>query len=381
MIPTNQPTPEFKIGVLGPSRVGKTSLIASILADSSRFLGGTKVTLKPRTTDTEIRIMNRREDLDGAVLAGHFDHVALAGTQEATRFDLALETGASGAGLRLTLLDFPGGWLKAANRPPEQEEEWQKCREFMAESSVLLIPIDATVLMEASTPRHRRALPATLNTAEVQSVAEDWATERLMRPDEPALVILVPVKCESYFADNGGTVAAGQVLLETVQQVYGSVLDVIRANDPNAKILYCPVDTLGCVELRSAEWEPAPKAPGGLSFEARFSIRKPAKISVRGAEDVLIAICQLLTSARRETEQEEVIRRQELALNAEVLARQPEGFLRSIWLWANGTTAARRDDADDKSRLAEISRRRALLLAEAVDTLARRTYSDRVRRF
>ncbi|MGH1551561.1 hypothetical protein ACRAWF_03290 [Streptomyces sp. L7] len=45
MIPTNHSTPEFKIGVLGPSRVGKTSLIASILADSSRFLGGTKVTL------------------------------------------------------------------------------------------------------------------------------------------------------------------------------------------------------------------------------------------------------------------------------------------------------------------------------------------------
>lgn len=380
MSPVDRSAPEFKIGVLGPSRVGKTSLIASVLADSSRFLGGTKVTLKPRSTDTEIRIMNRREELDGAVLAGQFDHVALSGTQEPAYFDLVLETGASGAGLGLTLLDFPGGWLKAANRRPDQEEDWQKCREFMAESSVLLIPIDATVLMEASTPRHRRALPATLNTAEVQSVAEDWATERLMRPDEPALVILVPVKCESYFADNGGTVAAGQVLLETVQQVYTNVLDVIRANDPNAQILYCPVDTLGCVELRGAEWEPEPKTPGGLRFEARFSIRKPAKISVRGAEDVLIAICRLLTSARRETEQEQVVHLQDLALRAEALARQPEGFLRSIWLWANGTMAARRDDATRKTRAAGISRQRALLLAEAVDTLARRQYSDRVRR-
>ncbi|MFD7815628.1 hypothetical protein ACFV6E_22250 [Streptomyces sp. NPDC059785] len=381
MSPTGLSAPEFKIGVLGPSRVGKTSLIASILADSSRILSGTGVTLRPRGKPTEIRIMNRRTELDGAVLSGRFNAGALAGNKDAVRFDLALEIGASSAGIRLSLLDFPGGWLKATTRPDEQEEEWLRCRTFMAESSVLLIPIDATVLMEASSSRHRRAVPAILTTPEVQAVAEEWAKERTMRPEEPALVILTPVKCESYFADNGGTVAAGQILLDTVQQVYANVLDDVRANAPEAQILYCPVDTLGCVELLNAEWEASPGTPGGFDFKAKFGTRKPTRISVHGAEDVLIAVCRLLTSARREAEREELIDLQGRALRAEALARQKEGFVRSVWLWANGTVAARRLDASEKSRAAEISRQRTLLLAEAVDTLANRGFSDRVRTF
>lgn len=371
--------PEFKIGIVGPTRVGKTSLIASILADSPRILGGTPVTLKPRGAATERRVMNRRADLDGAVLSGKFNARALVGTTEPAYFQLALETGASGAGLRLTLLDFPGSWLRADIRPADQDVDWQKCRAFIAESSVLLIPIDASVLMEAAGPRHRRAVPAILTTPEVQAVAEEWATERLLRPDEPALAILVPVKCESYFAEDGGMIPASHALLDTVQQVYESTLDVIRSNAPRARILYCPVDTLGCVELLSADWEPSPADLGGYKFEARFGIRRPAKIKVRGAEDVLIAMCQQLTEARQKAEEAETAGLWDLAEKADALTRQKEGFLRNIWLWANGTKAARRDDAGKKRTAAEQSRQRALLLADTVDKLARRKFSERAR--
>ncbi|MGI5404408.1 hypothetical protein ACQEVG_34145 [Streptomyces sp. CA-135486] len=370
--------PIFKIGVLGPTRVGKTSLIASILADSPRILRGTPVTLKPRGSATEKRIMRRRAELDGAVLAGNFSPGALSGTQSPVYFDLALEAGISGAGIQLSILDFPGGWLSAETRPSDVENAWQECRSFMAQSSVLLIPVDASVLMEAVETRHRRLLPGILTTPEVEALTEEWAKERIMRPDEPALMVFVPVKCETYFADNGGTRNDAQLLLDSVLELYRQAAEMVWLNAPHAQILYCPVDTLGCVDLITADWEPSTD-PGGFTFKADFGIRKPGRISVRGAEDVLISVCRILATARQQAEELEAQEHRTTAAAAEALYRQREGFFRSIRLWANGTRSARREDAKEKSAVAERTRIRALQLADVVDQLASRPFSSRVR--
>ena len=60
----------FRIGLVGPSRVGKTSLITALLRDSQRLLQGTPVSMRALGTATEKRIAQHRRELDGSLLAG-----------------------------------------------------------------------------------------------------------------------------------------------------------------------------------------------------------------------------------------------------------------------------------------------------------------------
>ena len=152
----------FRIGLVGPSRVGKTSLITALLRDSQRLLQGTPVSLRPRGTATEKRIAQHRRELDGSLLAGEFTPGALRGTEEPFRFQLLLDSGVRGAGIRLELLDYPGGWLDPATRPHDRDRDWQACQRFLQQCSVLLVPVDAANARVARVVRARDALVTTM---------------------------------------------------------------------------------------------------------------------------------------------------------------------------------------------------------------------------
>ncbi|MGW3244792.1 hypothetical protein [Streptomyces sp. NPDC001070] len=369
----------FGIGVVGPSRVGKTSLIVSIIADAPRVLAGMPASLRARDTWTEDAVMRRRNELDGAVRAGSFQRQALRGTEREAYYKLALDSGIAGVAVQLTLLDFPGRWLSPGGEVGRPEDTWRECREFMAQSTVLLVPIDATVLMCATEAEHQRAIPGLLKIAQVEAVAEEWATERKYAEEEPALLLLVPMKCESYFTDNGGSEDRSDELFETVAKTYSRVRDVVRMNAPHAQILYCPLDTLGCVELAgNGDWVPDSE-DGGLQLEAEFRVRPPAGISVVGAEDILIAVCRNLAEARRAVEQGLAEEAEEARDEAEEVARARHGFLESIRRWADGTRSqVRTNQAVTAARAARIQRKLEHF-EHMVDQLAVRPAGPRVR--
>ena len=164
----------FRIGLVGPSRVGKTSLITALLRDSQRLLQGTPVSMRPLGTATEKRIAQHRRELDGSLLAGEFTPGALRGTEEPFTFQLLLDSGVRGAGIRLELLDYPGGWLDPATRPHDRDTDWQACQRFLQQCSVLLVPVDAAVLMEPTSAAQLRAVPSILTTPEVGEVVRQW---------------------------------------------------------------------------------------------------------------------------------------------------------------------------------------------------------------
>jgi hypothetical protein len=292
----------FGIGVVGPSRVGKTSLIVSLIEDAPRILAGKTAVLRVHDQHTAGAVDRRLNELRGAVRAGSFRKQALRSTERMAYYKLALETGIAGIAVYLNVLDFPGGWLSPDPGAPRPEEKWQECREFISRSTVLLVPVDSTVVMSATDPEHERMVPELLKIAQVEQVAESWATARGADPGQPALLLLVPMKCESYFSDNGGSHDESGLLFKKLEKTYGRALDLVRANAPHAQILYCPLDTLGCVELSGAEhWVPD---GDGLQLSAEFVVRPPGEISVRGAEEILIAVCQNLAAARLAGQQE-----------------------------------------------------------------------------
>lgn len=371
----------YKIGMVGPSRVGKTSLITALLRDGQRLLEGTPVSMRAIGTPTQKRLNQHRRDLDGALLAGEFDAGALGGSQEQFTFQLLLDPGVPGAGIELQLLDYPGGWLDPDNRPPGAEAQWEECERFLEQCSVLVVPVDAAVLMEATATSHLRAVPTILAIPQVTDVVRLWLKRRNERPDEPALLLLCPVKCESYFADNGGRRDLSATLLQWVRKVYQQVIEAVpnEAREVRSiRTVYCPVDTIGCVEIVRAEWLPEPDRPGALNFLAHYGVRPPGVQSILGTEDVMVALCRQLVGARQKVEQREADQVQDRAAAAQTFADRDEGFFRNVWFLINGERRLRQDAARSHQQDALQAAERVKALTTIVDDLAHRLHGDRV---
>ncbi|MFC9331366.1 hypothetical protein [Kitasatospora sp. NPDC057015] len=371
--------PVFRIGMLGPSRVGKTSLVVSLLTDSERLLGGTPVVLRAADSSTRARLRLRRQELDGGLLAKKFDTAVMPGSENLTYFELDLKPGQATNGIRFSLLDFPGTWMsERERRGPEEIRQWDECREFLVESNILIIPIDATVLMEAEQAAHWQSVPAVLETLAVQEIAESWAGYRNLAREEPALVVLAPVKCESYFADNGGYRDDSQLLRERVLDVYARVVELVRLNAPHAQIRYCPVDTLGCVELVKVEWEPSTDDPGVQRPRGTFAVRGKGRISIAGADDILGAVCSLLVEAQRKVATGMAADHIASAQGMEVRGRElKRGFFRHILNTLNGNIRANELERGGELGKARAFRAQAQQLQDALEMIAGRASSGR----
>lgn len=374
---------DFKIGIVGPTRVGKTSLIASILKDAQRLLEGTPVKIGPYGTKTERRIAQHHKELEGSLRSGEFHPGAVSGTEEPFTFELLLDPGVEATGIRLNLLDYPGGWIDASRRPAERENEWKACKRWMTESTVLIVPVESAILMEPTSAPQRKAVPSILNTYEVAQVTREWAKERASRPHEPALILVCPVKCESYFADNGGLRDSAGELFNAVRDYYHEVFQAVRAEAPQVKVLYSPVDTIGCVEIIRATWREEKRdeknEPGSFVFSADYRVRRPGRQSVKGADAVLVSLCRHLVEAKKRAESAIADDKESEAAAAKRFAEKDEGFLGNFWLWASRGRKRRKETAEARQTEATAQRRIVESLEETIVRLASRDFGPRVR--
>jgi hypothetical protein len=371
------PEVTFKIGLVGPTRIGKTSLITALLAESRTLLAGSGVTMHTVGVATEAKIASNRKELDGDLLAGEFQSKSLKGTVEPFTFHLKLDPGVSGSEINIDLLDFPGGWLVADERPAQYAQDWDQCLTFIKESTVLLVPVDAALLMEASLAKQRHALPRLLTTYEVEEVARDWAIERNRKPYEPALVVFCPVKCESYFADNGGRRDRSVQLLQRFKETYAEVITAINSEAPKASLIYAPIDTIGCVELIDATW-PLAEGSQDHAFHADYRVRRPAKISRKGVDDVMRALCKHLVDSKRVVSAAEGQVLSSQADQAWRYAERREGFFRDLWFLLNGERLSRQRDAEAASEKSQEAWERVAALEAVLNKIASAQYGQRV---
>lgn len=331
---------EFRVAIVGPRRVGKTSLITALLSESQKLLAGTPVSIAPVGT-TEARIAQHKNDLRGALLAGEFHPGALGGTQAPFTFTLAMTVNKTG--IVWAILDYPGGWLDSRTRGSENEGEWERCRRWIADSPVLLLPVDASVLMEATLRREKVTAQHLLQIGQTEELAREWAKGRAVAK-QPGLMILAPVKCESYFNDNGGLIDNKEDLFRRVVQSYKPVIDAVRqemAGTMGLSIQYHPVDTFGCVELQSAEWRPVEGSGDAapLLFSATYIVRPPGEPTPKGAGGILISICRQIVEAQ---------------------SSKNRGFLAELWAWLTGSKRRLRQAVEDLSK-AELGARVRML--------------------
>jgi hypothetical protein len=302
MVVDNQATDiKYKIGIIGPTRVGKTSMISAMLEQGQTLLAGTNVSLQP-VGETKARMNRYLNDLNGSLMAGEFNPGGMSGTREAFTIELAMSVGNSK--LTWAILDYPGGWIDEESRPLNRENEWNYCQTWINESIVLLVPIDAAVVMESCTKTEFQAAYSTLQISQAAAVAREWAKGRIHK-GEPGLLILVPVKCETYFGDNGGQKDKSEELFDRIKQFYQYLLDAVEqeikaaANPPKILIQYHPIDTIGCVAIKTTKWL---TEDDGLRFEADYLVRPPRKRCPKGADGLLITICRQIANTDKNKE-------------------------------------------------------------------------------
>jgi hypothetical protein len=356
----------FRISLLGPSGVGKTSLVTAMLAESQKILAGSGAAMRPVGRRTSDAIARNQFQLEEYLLAGEFtaDRFRLQGTREAFIFTLGFDLRAPGSGISIDLLDFPGGWLSARRTRADYGPLWREARDFIVGSTILLMPVDATMLMEASTSEQRDAVRRLLAIEDMTEIAREWATARRERSAEPALAVFCPLKCESYFSDNGGISDRSTLLRTKVEEVYRDVISAIEAKAPEAAILYAPIDTLGCVELVGADW--ISDDLSGLDLQARYRVRgSHPKISRVGAGDLVRVLCSNLAQGVEALEKS----------GREVPSERTGGFFRMVWLMLRGERGARRQGAEATGSPAP----RASSLGDVVTEIASSPYGPRVR--
>lgn len=279
----------FKIALSGPSRVGKTSLVTTFLAQAQSLLAETPVSITPEDGPTEKRLNDNRDDLKACLFSpGEFNVASLGGTQNKTIYKLVMKVGKSR--IRFDLLDFPGGWLNPEERS-QVKSDWEFCEDWMAKSAVLLIPIEATLVMEAmSYQREIRKTVRNLQISKVETMARTWAKRRA-EAGEPGLVIFAPVKCETYFPDNDGFQDKSGALYDRAMSgsLYGGVRRAIEEEmDSCSNLLgveYHPVGTLGCVDFCTGKYKED-------DFHATYERRSNAEWNPYGADGILISLAK-----------------------------------------------------------------------------------------
>ncbi len=365
---SQQTSLDFKIGIIGPSRVGKTSLIATMLRDAQRMLEGSPTRIEADDSATQAKIDEHDNELQGAIRSGRFRNQAVRGTEDPFEFKLRLEPGNGAASVRFEVLDFPGAWV--TSQLAEHVARWKECQAWIESSRVMLVPIDATLLMETQTDEHDQALDKLLTVAQVKKVVRMWAKGRNQHAAEPATLLLCPVKCETYFADNGGLRNASRRLLERVRQVYATVITTVKGEAPHVQIAYAPIDTLGCAELISAEWEEDSRTPGDFIFSTMFRVIKPGELRSKGADSLMAMLCAEALSLAGERARALAEATRGGADAAAERAERSEGFLHDIWNRFNGETKRRQEHAQQLYAELQAQLRQVEALQKALQAMA-----------
>lgn len=370
-------TPTYQIGLLGPSRIGKTSLMSTLLADGRVALTGTRVDLTVQDPPTRRRLQQHVNQVRASFEVGEFNPQSLKGNSDSFlyRMRLSLPTDDAQA-MDIEVMDYPGGWLF------EEHKQAIAVERFLEASSVLLVPVDATVVMEAVTRDQVYTARELLAVEEVADRVRRWAKGRARHRLEPAMLVLVPVKCESYLADSGAARDRSEELASRCHKWYEVLADCARREAPDAplSIWYCPVDTMGCVELLSGEWTaPSDESPGG--FTTHFGVRPPGEHRTRGMDDVLTLLFRHWITAAEHLAGADAEDAARGAAEAAARAGEDKGLLGNIWLALTGERSRRRDASESAETEAGVSEKRHGAISEVLADLGRRPTSDRLRQW
>lgn len=244
---------DINITMLGPSRVGKTSLLASLYHKIPDVIEGTNLSLNPDLQTTKV-LEDSLEKLTNLANYREFTtNDGIAGDDVKKSFYFNLGLAGKKPALRLHFQDYPGGWIQKL----ENSDELQQVKKFIKDSQAILIPIDSPALFE----RNEKECNEVNQISTVSFLIEEIFNEYLQNDDSPRLIILVPLKCEKYMRSN----IYSEQIQNKVKDRYKKLLTYIKQPDLANRIavVITPVQTVGNVifsfinrENNSSQYDP-----------------------------------------------------------------------------------------------------------------------------
>ncbi|MDR2440687.1 MAG: 50S ribosome-binding GTPase [Planctomycetaceae bacterium] len=228
--------PILKITMVGPSRVGKTSLLAAMYKELERELSELGATFVPDAR-TQPVITQRRTELQ-TLGSGHnldvSNIVSIQGTQDKREYDFILSVKLENSRtekLEVRFIDMPGGWYKGNQRADTE----------LAESNVSIWVVDATALMEqpeeeTDIGRYHTIIndPETIYNA-YQRAFEDKHTDHL--------IVMCLVRAESYVRED-----RQYEMYKRLEKSYVPLLRQLKRQTPTLNTVEaCYVETVGSV--------------------------------------------------------------------------------------------------------------------------------------
>ena len=262
-----------KFTILGPSGVGKTSLMATMYDNVKTMFDGTLLSIKPSSNSNQ-RI-NRAVSEMNAALAQNAEFEPRPGTSDAIEYSFSIGMGGNYY-IECAFKDFPGGWLSDDIDKFEAE-----ILPWLNDSQVLILPVDASLVMQYN-KKDKKQREAVINFCEIpqlERIVGDWAKVRKSK-NSYARIFVVPLRCETYVNDG----AKKQLMYQQICEIYKPVFESLRKNMSAFDAFYCPVDTYGCVKFLKCKWK---ENITGLTYMPTFVCASTSPIRMpRGADEI-----------------------------------------------------------------------------------------------
>ena len=217
--------PMLSLSMMGPRAVGKTTVVASIFAQSQENISGSNLYMRSATQDAA-KLIGYKKMLEHAIEERNPAILPATNTEADFLFDLGLV--GKKPTVKLAIKDFPGEFLNDGS--PEKR---LRVADFIRNANVVMVAIDTPYLVEESGRfNSEKNMPDIVKNYIIKHVAEF----------QNKLVLFVPLKCERYFHEERMHEVANRVI-----DVYGDLKNFFLEN--NIASIISPIMTLGGMEF------------------------------------------------------------------------------------------------------------------------------------
>jgi len=232
-MPENNAIP-LHITMLGARGVGKTSLLASVYSQFERHTDQLHLQLSPdHATSNELndRLAALESSLDDHIVTGP------SNTGDMRTFEFGVGLPFKTADMSLTFRDYPGAWVSSDSKA---------VTDYIRMSDVIIWAIDTAALKS-----NKGQYSESINS--VGKITEFFKHALKNLPDnEKKLILLVPMKCETWVAFPGYPNLQEIKLLRTlIEDKWSNLVNMLKTIDPKAEkfaLALIPVQTLGNVK-------------------------------------------------------------------------------------------------------------------------------------
>ncbi len=236
--------PQFNIFLLGPRRVGKTSILASMISSFKDIAYDTHIHIDPdnntesllQTSLIKLKSVHQSYRVHG--LSRHFsmDEGASNDGNDYT-FNITYDSAKGGSKKQLAQVVFkdrPGEWLTEADHEDD-------ITELLSEADVLLVAIDSIQLMEQN-GQFCESMHRTM------TLSNYLANSDFMNSNMHKMVLFIPLKCERYYHDG-----RMDEVNKAVHQHFSKLIRMVTADAVKDRITVAitPILTMGGIEFES----------------------------------------------------------------------------------------------------------------------------------